>query len=90
MQTFRVWLYTLVAGFVSGASTALLSILAMPDVFNATAPGLSHIWKVSLIGGLIPTLTFLKQSPLPSLTVTATRTKTTTITKVEDPPRRSD
>ena len=79
-MTVRAWLYALVAAAIGGASSSLLSALAMPDAFNMSHDGLIHIAKAAFIGALIPVLTLLKQSPLPIAEVTVTQTKTTTAT----------
>ena len=39
----------------------------MPDVFNFTHDGWVHIGKLAFIGGVMPVLTYLKQSPLPPM-----------------------
>lgn len=75
---WRAWLYSILTGAISGASTSALSALTMPDVFNFTHDGWVHMGKLSLTGAIVPVLTYLKQSPLPttSLIVTSTQTKT--------------
>ena len=84
MNNWKVWIYTLVAAGIGGASNALLGVIAMPDTFNFSHAGLINIGKISLIGALVPILTFLKQSPLPAIQTT-TETTTLTKTKVVDP-----
>ena len=77
----RTWLYSLVAAGIGGASSSLLSTLAMPDAFNFTHTGLIHIAKAAVIGAAVPVLTLLKQSPLPTEQIvtqsTTLETKTT-------------
>jgi hypothetical protein len=78
MNSIKTWLYSLVAAGIGGASSAALSVVAMPDVFNFSQPGLIHLAKAAGIGALVPVLTFLKQSPLPVSSVTATQTTSVT------------
>jgi hypothetical protein len=75
-MNWKTWLYSLVAASIGGASSAALSAFAMPDVFNLSHLGLVHLGKATLIGGLLPVLTLLKQSPLPTSSVTVTTTQT--------------
>lgn len=82
MNQWKTWFYSILAAAIGGASTSLLSVLAMPDAFNATHIGLVHIGKAALIGAAVPVLTLLKQSPLPSAEITTTTTAQVT-TKVE-------
>ena len=67
-MNWKAWLYTLAAGAIGGASNALLGAVAMPDTFNLTSQGLINLGKIALVGAVVPVLTFLKQSPLPSST----------------------
>ncbi len=80
-MNWKAWLYSLVAGAIGGCSSAGLSLLAMPDTFSFSGAGLVHVYKALAIGALIPIFTFLKQSPLPTDTVTVQNTATTTLTK---------
>lgn len=75
-------MYTLVAGGIGGAASALLSALAMPDAFGFSGVLLQHFYKALVIGALIPIATFLKQSPLPNGSYVASiTTSSTTIRK---------
>jgi hypothetical protein len=65
-NTVKVWLHSIVAAAIGGASNALLGAVAMPDTFNLTPAGLANLGKIALVGMLVPVLTLLKQSPLPS------------------------
>jgi hypothetical protein len=78
---WKGWLYTLVSYFIGGASSALAAALALPQDVNWTAAGLTNAWHVAFMGGLVPALIYLKQSPLPPSTIveSATVTKTTTL-----------
>jgi len=84
--SLKIWLQTLAAGAVGGFASAGLSILAMPDTFNFTPAGWTNILKSLAIGVLVPVLTFLKQSPLPTSTQTTIATVTATKTVTNDEP----
>ena len=73
----KTWLHSLIAAAIGGGSSALLAAVAMPEAFNLTHDGLTHLGKLALIGALVPVLTLLKQSPLPGdKTVSTTETFT--------------
>ena len=78
---WKTWLHSLIAAGIGGASSAALGIFAMPNTFNFTHDGLIALGKMVLIGAVVPVLTLLKQSPLPTDSVTAQTTVTSTITK---------
>lgn len=80
-MNWKAWIYALVAGAIGGMSSAGLSLLAMPDTFSFSGVGETHLLKALAIGALIPVFTFLKQSPLPTDTVTVQTTATQTVTK---------
>lgn len=80
-MNWKTWLHSLIAAGIGGASNAALGALAMPDTFNFSHAGLMNLGKMALIGALVPVLTLLKQSPLPSDTVTIQTTATQTVTK---------
>ena len=86
MNNWKVWIYTLVAAGIGGASNALLGVIAMPDTFNFSHAGLINIGKIALIGALVPMLTFLKQSPLPTVQTTTQTTTLETKTVVNPAP----
>lgn len=65
-MTWKAWLHALIAAAIGGASSSLLSALAMPDVVNFSHAGLINMGKMALIGAVVPVLTLLKQSPLPT------------------------
>jgi hypothetical protein len=48
----------------------------MPEVFNFSHDGWVHIGKLAFIGAILPVLTYLKQSPLPSTSIAVTTTET--------------
>jgi hypothetical protein len=81
-MNWHAWLKSLLAGGIGGAASSTLAAFSMPEVFNFSHDGWLHIGKLAFIGAIVPVLTYLKQSPLPSttLTVTSTETKTVDIT----------
>ena len=85
-STAKTWLHSLVAAGIGGASNALLGVVAMPDTFNFTHAGLLNMGKIALAGALVPVLTLLKQSPLPSAEITTTTTVKATTTVEGNPP----
>lgn len=83
-MTAKAWLHSMVAGAIGGASSALVSALAAPDTFNFSHEGLVRLARVALLGGVVPVLMFLKQSPLPSDSQTITVSQTVSKTPGED------
>ena len=75
-MNWKSWVYSIAAGAISGASTSVLGVFAMPDIFNFSHSGWVHIGKLAFIGAVMPVLTFLKQSPLPAASLTTTTTAT--------------
>jgi len=80
-MNWKMWLHSIVAAAIGGASNAALGAAAMPDTFNFTHQGWLNLGKLALMGALVPVLTLLKQSPLPSDTLTSSTT-TTNVTKI--------
>lgn len=64
-MNWKVWLHSILAAAIGGASTALSAALAVPKDFNFSVDGFTNLWHVALLGALVPVLLFLKQSPLP-------------------------
>lgn len=77
-MTAKVWFHSLAAAAIGGASNAALGTLAMPDTFNFSHAGLLNLGKIAFVGALVPVLTLLKQSPLPTSEVTTTASITVT------------
>lgn len=76
--TTKTWIQSLAAGAIGGGANALLGAIAMPDTFNFTHAGLVNLAKITIMGILVPVLTLLKQSPLPTDSITVTNTVTAT------------
>lgn len=79
-STTRAWLQSLLSAFITAFSTGAIGALALPTVFNFSYDGLWNFAKLTLAPALINVFTFLKQSPLPSSTETATVSVTKQIT----------
>lgn len=81
MGSFKQWVHGIAAAFVGGASTAGYTILLAPQTFNFnTKEGLIKLGQAALLGGVVPTLAYLKQFPTPESTITVTASVTTTKT----------
>ena len=71
LKSFRTWVHGLGAAFITGASTAALTGMAMPaaKAMGVDVPVLN--WKalgvMMLAGGLPGAFAYLKQSPLPKI-----------------------
>lgn len=65
-MNWKTWLHSLVAAAIGGASNAMLGAVAMPETFNFTHQGWENLAKLAIMGGIVPVLTLLKQSPLPN------------------------
>ncbi len=61
------WLRGVVAGFVTGGSTAGVAIYGLAATDPAHAVSLSVVWSVFLAGGVLGMLAFLRQKPLPDM-----------------------
>lgn len=59
----HVWVRGLVAALVSGASTGIAAMLAVPEAVSLEAP--IALLKVCVIGAVVGVAGYLKQSPLP-------------------------
>lgn len=68
-MTFKHWIHGLGAAFITGLSTAALSVLGVTtaDQIGATVLhfSLGQIGAIALAGGIVGALAYLKQSPLP-------------------------
>lgn len=78
--TTKAWLHSLAAAFISAFATAMVGALALPTVFNLTHDGLANIAKITLVPALLAVFNILKQSPLPTASVTVTKTSSVEVT----------
>lgn len=81
MSTTELWLRGIAAAAIGGASSAAGAAFAAPDTFNFSHSGLIAFAKVIAFGALVPVFAYLKQSPIPAASITATTSETTTLTK---------
>lgn len=71
------WLYGLLSAFITGLANAALNYVSFSIAHDAGAAGVPDpatiafkVWAIiALVGGLVGALSYLKQSPLPGLTV---------------------
>lgn len=78
--TTKAWLHSIAAAFISAFATAMVGALALPTVFNLTHDGLANIAKITLVPALLAVFNILKQSPLPTASVTVTKTSSVEVT----------
>lgn len=83
MSNLQVWLHGLSAAAVGGFASAGTAYFVAPQVFTFDEAGAIALGKAMLLGTVIPTLAYLKQSPVPAITMTSKTTdeKTVEITK---------
>jgi len=73
----KTWLHGLFAGAIGSFSTAAGGVLTLPGVFSFSHAGLVNLAKITLIPAALTVFAYLKQSPLPLLSLQ----ETTEITK---------
>ena len=71
-MNWKAWLHGFGAAVIGGAASAGAAAFAEPRDFNFTHSGLIALAKVVAAGAAMPALAYLKQSPLPSGSVTST------------------
>lgn len=74
MNSWKVWLHGLLAAVISAFSSAASGAIALPTVFTFDRVGLINMLKLAAIPALLAMFAYLKQSPVPALTVTTTAT----------------
>lgn len=79
MNSLRVWFHGLLAAVVSAFASAASGAIALPTVFTFDRVGFINMAKLASIPALLAAFAYLKQSPVPALSVT--ETKTVEITK---------
>lgn len=69
MKNYRKWGKTLVAAFVTGAASSLLSVLGVSGAqvvgISVQQLNLKQLLAMTLSGGLVGAAAYLKQSPVP-------------------------
>lgn len=65
----KAWTIGIAATVISNFSTAALSALAMPEVFNFTHEGKIHLLKILAIPTATHLFLYLRKSPWPGVTI---------------------
>lgn len=63
LKSVELWLYSIIAGFISGGATAGIMKLTMPN----TIIDWKDFWHSWLVAGLVAVLPYLAKSPLPPI-----------------------
>lgn len=71
MNNLKSWLHGLLAAAISAFATSATGFIALPTVFSLTRDGFANMFKMSVPPMMVAVFLYLKQSPLPGLTVTA-------------------
>lgn len=71
-MNFKLWLHGLLTAVVSAFASAASGAIALPTVFTFDKHGFINMAKLASIPAILAGLAFLKQQPVPSLTVTVT------------------
>ncbi len=79
MKNFILWIHGLAAVSISAFASSASGFLLLPSVFNFSHDGIVNMVKVSTVPALLAAFAYLKASPLPPVSFTATETKTTTV-----------
>jgi hypothetical protein len=74
MNNLKTWAHGLFAAMIGGAASSLSGALALPGTFNLTHDGLVNMAKLGTLPALINAFAYLKQSPLPTSSVTVSTT----------------
>jgi hypothetical protein len=70
----KLWLHGLISAFVTGATSAITAAIVKPEAFNLGA-GFHDILKLAGVAGFVGACAYLKQSPLPQIDETETKTE---------------
>ena len=81
MNSWRIWLHSLIAAGIGGSAGTLGAAIVAPSVFNFTHSGMQKMLQLALFGALPPVLSLLKQSPLPAAKLTVTASETISVEK---------
>lgn len=78
-MTWKAWLHAVAGAFIGGAASGLSAVIVAPQTFNFSLQGWENIGKLGLVAGVIAALAVLKQSPLPSESITVEKKTTSTV-----------
>lgn len=68
-SNIRVWLHGLLAAGITAFSTAASGAVTLPTVFNFSHDGFMNILKLTVVPTLLAVFGYLKQSPVPKLSI---------------------
>jgi hypothetical protein len=70
--TVKEWLWGLLHAVVGGAANSVTAALVIPDKVNLiTMAGFKNMMLLAGVGGMVSFWLYLKQSPIPMMTTTA-------------------
>jgi hypothetical protein len=64
-RNVQLWLKGLIAAVIGAFSNAAINVVADPDHFNFSKPGLLLLGKTAAVSALVALFMYLKQSPVP-------------------------
>jgi hypothetical protein len=73
LTSFTVWLHGLAAAFISSFATAASGAIALPTVFTFDKVGFINMAKLATVPALLAVFAYLRQSPVPALSVVTTQ-----------------
>jgi hypothetical protein len=74
MNNLKTWIHGLAAAAISAFASAASGAIALPTVFTFDKVGFLNMVKLATVPALLEVFAYLKSSPIPALTVTATQT----------------
>jgi hypothetical protein len=72
MNNLKTWIHGLAAAAISAFASAASGAIALPTVFTFDKTGLLNMVKLATVPALLAVFAYLKNSPVPALTVTTT------------------
>ncbi len=79
----KAWLQGLLAAVISAFAGGISGMATLPTVFNFSHDGLANVAKLTLVPAVLAAAAYLKQSPLPSSSVTVTNSTTVSTNQTE-------
>lgn len=71
-MNFKLWLHGLLTAVVSAFASAASGAIVMPTIFTFDKHGFGLMAKLAAVPAMLAGFAYLKQQPVPSLTVTVT------------------
>lgn len=81
---FKHWLHGLIAAVVGGGANAITVIILDPINFNLFQGGATKLGMATLVSAIVSAAMYLKQSPLPTESVTVETKKIETVNVTKD------